>query len=518
MNNTYLNVLIADDEAIVREGLKHIIDWSELGFFICAEAENGEDALQKINKFHPDLVLLDIRMPKMNGTELIEQLRKNGFGGDFIILSGYSDFQYAQTALQYGVSYYLTKPIDEDKLEEAVLAVKMKVEMRLHKESSLHLYLKKAKTSVLFDLIIKPEFDESLHYQEFGLISPIYQVVFYEGYTPFFSSYNFEDLLRVTNNGNDSFEHIVINNHNVILLKGTFALERFNACLTHYENGTEKGSPLDSIFLVYGKPIHRLSDIHASYLGCRTLMERRFFCEENQHFMSYDDLPTSFSEIPFATSANANTYSELLVNYIQTSNRRKISQVLTEMKNAMLICPDDVNSLKHFLADIMIQIKQSIAHSYNHVAIPLSPNALMLESIQSKYYLFEILLYFTEQFEIIMNAIGNHSSDSIFEDILYYINHNYYEPLKLESIAPLFGYNSSYLGKLFMSKTNKSFNAYLDEIRIAHSTKLLAETDLKVYEIASKAGYRNVDYFHQKFKKIVGCSPAEYRKTNNRLF
>lgn len=85
-------------------------------------------------------------------------------------------------------------------------------------------------------------------------------------------------------------------------------------------------------------------------------------------------------------------------------------------------------------------------------------------------------------------------------------------PLKLENIAPLFGYNCSYLGKLFKQKTQKSFNTYLDELRIKMSKELLQRGDLKIYEVAEKVGYSNVDYFSTKFKKYEGVSPAEYRK------
>ena len=109
-------VLIADDEVNIREGLKIIIDWNELGFEICGEAANGEEALSAILEKNPSLVLLDIRMPKMYGTDLIRIARERGYKGRFIILSGYSDFTDAQAAIRYGVDFYITKPIDEDEL------------------------------------------------------------------------------------------------------------------------------------------------------------------------------------------------------------------------------------------------------------------------------------------------------------------------------------------------------------------------------------------------------------------
>ena len=132
--------------------------------------------------------------------------------------------------------------------------------------------------------------------------------------------------------------------------------------------------------------------------------------------------------------------------------------------------------------------------------------------IDSKFYLYEITEYFTSQFETVMNSIGNSSRDSILDDIIFYIDHNYQTNIKLETIAPLFGYNSAYLGKIFSKTVGENFNNYVDSIRIKHAKQLIIENKLKVYEISEAVGYKNVDYFHKKFKKYVGQSPAEYRK------
>lgn len=512
MENELINVLIVDDEQIVREGLKYVIDWNALGFCICAEAGNGKDAIEMIHKYQPGLVLLDIRMPGMYGTELMGKVRAEGFDGAFIILSGYSDFKYAQTALHYGASFYLTKPIDEDELEKAVSAVREKIENDKVRENSLSQYLRKAKTTVLHDLLTGNEFNPSINYVELGLSSPIYQVVIYEGYTPYFRSYSFADILRVTNQDNNSFEHMMIDNHDVILLKGNFALERFQICLHHYETGTQKGSPLDTIFLTYGPTVSSLSMIHSSYDACCKLMERRFFCEENQHVLSYEVLPELSSYHSILNEDMSLSYSNMLVNYIKTCNHRRISEILTNLRNDLYTSGDDTSNIKYFLADIFLQIKQAIMHTYSDADIPFAHNAAILELIENKYYLYEILLYFTEQFDMIMRAIGSNSSESIFDDIIDYIDHNYALPLKLETIAPLFGYNSSYLGKLFSQKMGITFNSYLDQVRINNAIDLLEHTDMKVYEISAKVGYKNVDYFHQKFKKRMNMSPAEYRR------
>ena len=132
--------------------------------------------------------------------------------------------------------------------------------------------------------------------------------------------------------------------------------------------------------------------------------------------------------------------------------------------------------------------------------------------MNKQHYLYEIIRYLSEQFEMIMNATGNPSRDTILDDVLFYIDHNYRNNIKLETIAPLFGYNNAYLGKIFNKTVGESFNSYVDHKRIEHSKELLKQNKWKVYEIAEQVGYKNVDYFHKKFKKYVGESPAEYRK------
>jgi two-component system response regulator YesN len=141
-------------------------------------------------------------------------------------------------------------------------------------------------------------------------------------------------------------------------------------------------------------------------------------------------------------------------------------------------------------------------------------NSEAINFIKQSFYLYEIIAFLSTQFEMIMSSIGYSSKDSIIDDIVHYIDHNYPENITLENIAPLFGYNSSYLGKIFSKKMGINFNSYLDNIRIEHSKELLKGDKTQVYKIAELVGYRNVDYFHIKFKKSTGITPAEFRKQN----
>lgn len=511
-------ILIADDEAIIREGIKCLLDWEGLGFTIAGEASNGEQAYQEILRLCPDVALLDIRMPGMSGLDAIREIRDAGYEGRIIILSGYSDFKYAQEAIHYGVHSYLTKPVDEEELEAALLSIKEQLDAEALENSTNEHYRDTIHSSIIKDLLLGTADLSGIKLSDFHLDSPVYQVVIYEKYSHNTQdvSYSFSDLLRVTNQDNNSFDHLTLQYNDVLLLKGDFAIQKFNEFLERYEreHRPQKGSPLDSLFITYGKCVHALNEIPESYADALELMHRRFFCDQEQHTIGYMDLPKFINNQPLNHDAFLKNYAPKLINYLQAFNRSMVAETLNEISQELYTASDSINSIKLLLADLFLQVKEQMNHLYSHAEIPFPNNADIIRSIESKYYLYEIILFFTEQFEIVISSIGNSTRDSVLDDILNYINHNYANNITLENIAPLFGYNSSYLGKIFSKRMGENFNSYVDHIRIEKSKELLLNESLKVYNVAERVGYRNVDYFHIKFKKYVGQSPAEFRKAH----
>lgn len=514
MKDMMETVYIADDEANIREGLKCIIDWEELGFKVCGEAGNGEDALQDILRLNPSLVLIDMRMPKLYGLEVIEQAKGQGFAGAFVILSGYSDFKYAQTAMKFGVKYYLTKPMDEEELEKVVKEVYNDIQGERQKKEDDEFFRKKSKKEILQDIIQDEVRYELLNLQELQLEAEVYQIVMYENFQigEVELPYQFSDMFQVADSGNNSFEHFLIKGKNVLLLKGNFAIDKFQRFLKHYDSAPQKGSPLDTLFISYGSVVHDIRDLKNSYEQAATLLGRRFFCEKGQHVLGFTELPEVQEQKESMDASKAEEYCNKLTDYLQTFNRRKVQESLRELEGYLYQIETDISAVKLFAADLYLQVKETMTHRYNAVTIPFESNQAIIAFINEQHYLYEITDYFAEQFEEVMSAIGNSSRDSVLDDILYYIEHNYPSNIKLESIAALFGYNSSYLGKIFNKNVGESFNSYVDQVRIKHAIELLVENKHKVYEIAEMVGYKNVDYFHKKFKKYVGESPAEYRK------
>ena len=130
-----LKLLIADDEASIRNGLKCILDWEELGYKLCGEASNGKDAVEQINNLRPDLVILDIKMPGLTGIEVMSNIRTYYKENKLempaiIVLSGFSDFEYAKESINNGAKAYLLKPVDEDELQEKVISLGKEIRER----------------------------------------------------------------------------------------------------------------------------------------------------------------------------------------------------------------------------------------------------------------------------------------------------------------------------------------------------------------------------------------------------
>lgn len=510
-------IFIADDELIIRQGLQCIIEWDELGFEIIGEASNGEEALKFILENHPDVAMLDIRMPKLNGLEVAKQARAGGYQGRIIILSGFSEFRYAQEAIQYDVKYYLTKPIDENALTQAITEIGDTLSRESKTKETMEQYRERTRNIILYDLLMGTADISSLNLEEFMLNSDVYQVVIYEKYNRNDGEmpYSFSDLLNITKDNMDAYETVTLNDNQILILKGQSILSKFQDFLERYERDLkpQNNSPLDTLFITYGRVVENIEDIHVSYSEALRLLKRRFFCEHKQHTIGYEDLPTEKATPVFElTDQVLQEYREKLIGFLQTAKRNQVAETLNELEKNLYRCQENIPHIKLFLTDLYLSIKESISHLYHNTEIPFPGNADIIQQIDEKYYLYEIVLFFSEQFEMIMKYIGSPSNNGIMDDIIHYIEHNYMDNIKLETIAPLFGYNSSYLGKIFTKKVGIGFNTFVDQIRINHSKDLLTKTDLKVYEIAEKVGYRNVDYFHTKFKKYVNLSPAEYRR------
>lgn len=502
------SILIADDEAIIREGIKFLFDYEELGFSISAEAANGDQALEQITKKQPDVVLLDIRMPGMTGLEVIRRARESGYRGKVVIVSSFTDFKYAQEAIRYGVQDYITKPIDEDELKNILIRFRQSFESEGLARSASQQYRTKARDTIVRDILLGDAFPSAQSKKDLHFDAQIFQVAIFLRLAPAAA-----DEVHLTNPDNTLYDHIFLQGKEVLLLKGASAIRKIHDMI-EFNAQANHTTPSNIPFFACGKTVSTLEEVPQSYQMAQTLLQRRFFCDADTYLLEPKDLPEADAEASIAGTQCIKQYASELLDCIHSFNRRRMTQTLKQLQERLYRAPESVESIKLFLTDLYLQVKEQMRHLYPGNEIPFFSNAAIIRTINESNYLSEIIWFYSKRFEVFMDATGISTRDSVLDDILHYIHHNYASNITLENIAPLFGYNRSYLGKIFTKKMGQNFNSYVDFVRIEKSKELLLKDDMKVYSIAERVGYKNVDYFHIKFRKYVGQSPAEFRKKN----
>ncbi|MGN0432306.1 MAG: response regulator [Lachnospiraceae bacterium] len=509
-------VLIADDEPIIRRGIKKLVDWENLGFSVAGETGDGLSTLEFILKNKPDLVLLDIKMPELDGLGVIKKAREAGYDGKVIILSGYSDFSYAQEALRYNVKSYLCKPVESDLLEKELQSLSEQMQHEISDLRAVNLYRKKATDTIIKEILTGNCDFSQINLNDIHMDTGCYQVAIYEKYhqDTTNTAYNFADLLRVANKDQSFFFPVAFDGNEVIVLKNEYAITKFKDFLAHYnrEMQPQQGSPLDSLFITYGRIVHSPQDIRQSFLEARQLLQRRFFCRKGQHTLGYQSLSgISPDTIPLDESLSRQ-YVSLLSNFLQAANQKGLADILDELSEKIYFSSESADAIKLFMTDLMLRIKEKLSRIYaDNISMPT--NSQIINVIREKHYLYEITDFFLAQFEHIIKENSLHTQGSTIDNVIYFIQNNYNENIRLDNIATAFGYNTSYLGQIFSQQTGCSFNSYLDKIRIEKACELLTDPALRVYDVAELVGYKNVDYFHLKFKKQMKQSPLEYRRS-----
>ena len=508
-----LKVYIADDEDAVRQGLKKIISWEDLGFTICGEAGNGLTAYNEIRLLKPDLILIDVRMPKLQGLDLASQLREDGFEGRIIVLSGYSEFKYAQEAIRCDVDYYLTKPIEEEALLSSVNNIKNMIQKRRLHSEHLNYYQEKAIDKILED-IIKGDINgfDSAQYtlDDLDLDAEQYQVL----------------LLQSNSENSDSFrilcenlkvpyttkmiKRLKVDKHFILLLKGELVIRRF-----YYYKENYKESENNPFFIAEGCVVTSIDQIHSSYHEALSVLEHQFFFETNKHIAEKSDLPDAEPLTYLFTAQNSKELGQQLYDLIVFFKKIECETFLDNLKSQIIHSQNGAESIKSVLAGMYIFIVQEFKRAYVNYNPEFLTNAEIIQWFHNCAFLQEILDFIKMETFRLIQIIGGYSSESIVDEIVEFMKYHFNEDIKLKNLAPKFGYNSSYLGKIFSKRMGISFNDYLHKMRTEKAKKLLLNKKYKVYEISSLVGYKNVDYFHLKFKQFEDCTPNEYRAAHH---
>lgn len=506
-----MKFLIVEDEIRIREGIRRLLPKLDAENEIAAEAENGEQGLALIQRVQPDVIITDVRMPVMDGLSMLEEAYREGCAAKAIVLSAYSEFEYARSALRLGVKEYLLKPINLTDFSEAIQRVKQEIE-RDRKNSPEKIGGLDHMIRNILSGDIKTE-DEVLDYlkDRFGIekTSPIALLVtYFEEWT----EKKRADFLR-------KIKMILSERPGVLYCIQQDEKQReIRLLLYNYKEGDNMKRWIQGHFL------RENGKLRGAAMGWTEVEDIRLLRENYEAVEQYlewtipmgDDVIISYPDI-------LNIQTELCVYPLDIEEQMKAA-----------VCSGDeektIKSLKRFqryFQDQKVYSPQNIKECYvrffwSMIHFLKEAGSMSSEDVDQRELLDRITRAKTRQGleEAVAKLLSERkSSDEEISNLnvrraVAMIHEFYRTGITLDEIAARLGITPEYLGTQFHQEMGINFSAYIRKFRIEKAKKLLLGTDMKLYEVAEQAGYTDAKYFSRVFKAETGMLPAEYRKTH----
>jgi two-component system, response regulator YesN len=495
-------VLIVDDEQLIRQGIKHYLNWEQEGFEIVGEAPNGIEALELIERKHPHIIITDIVMPIMDGEELTRIVKDRYPEIEVIILSSFGEFDYVRSTFQSGVVDYILKPKLESKgLLKALKAAAERIpslqmmDKQVSADLSVGQIIKKliAGYEVNFDV---EKISDVFPYRNFCLLGVVLQTGETELPNPIkgkfedelgLEDYSFHfDQTSVLVNGDD-FSKLI----ECVRQLGE-SMEGYGFALS------ETFTDLSQLALIYKESLEKL------------LNYRFYFSEQN--LLMKEDLP--YPE-PQRDSFNLDWFT----GEFKRKNFEGAFKYLQEHVSALSNCYTlDVYDYKSFIGNIVFNITVLLGNmEYNAKELDHAKYSYFksIEEAQTATEAKNQLNKFITEAKQCISSSQNHLDNQNMKKLLEFIKDHYTEPLTLTDVAKHFHFNPSYLSSYFSTHNSEGFIEYLNRIRIEEASKLLVEGKVTISEISGMVGYSDHSYFCKVFKKVTGLSPSQYRRKQN---
>lgn len=510
------NVLIIDDEPMIREGLRTLIPWRDLGYQVIDTAKDGQEGLEKYRKNEIHLILADIRMPRMDGITLIETIRKADDHVQFLVLSGYADFSYAQKAIRQNVTGYLLKPVEEDELIRYVKGIKKNLDQKHTFNEQKDKSLQEGRHAFFKEMIETCE-DAAVHNLNEDIIKLDLQANNYQLVLMKFLDHTNLDLeeirLLLTQEIEETWGYLFSRDQYLCIV-----LKDIRPNLVHYNELYDLvKSHIKNINIVMSvsKFFTVISMIGDEFRKTKKILDDQFYYKDSKFLRSDSErflIPNNQSnqeiqphEFPI------HSFTEKIYFALEAFNDQVLKNVLMEAAQTMINRNYSEEQIKTSFIRLLSMVLNKCLVNKQELSETVSDITADLYKINDKTSISVLLDYIYDLFLKVISSQNIGDQEGQLVKLVDFIHRNYHETLKLETLAKIFDYNSAYLGKIFKNHTGEYFNTYLDKVRMENAKKLLTE-GMKVYQVAEKVGYSNVDYFHNKFKKYVGMSPSKFRR------
>lgn len=508
-----MKIIVLDDEKRVCDLVCALVLWDELNLELAGTANDGAKGLQLIKEVNPDIVITDIRMPSMDGLELIEKAKDFNPNLQFIIISGYRQFDYAKKAIKFGVSDYLLKPLNQNELTESLKKmIKISEEKKrvsgnfVNREQLRQYYLKG------FIESSKPTED----FQSFFNCSDkiITSIINCDGE---FYEYDekaievirtkIKDVFSLYLSFSQDWELIYVSSLHCFVMFVSYTIENEKNLIINLQEGFKEviisfANLYQNLELTFnlGESVYDSSLIIESFWKVKSTSISRIY-NKNCHFNPLDNTKLKINE-------------EILRKISTSIKNLSIDEELNnKVLNAQLLLLDGLDSTSFFLTvealiknlksfyDVQLE-KESKEINFNEIYFCNNKSKILkiLKAQIEKGYLKIINKRKTENVKPIRDAqsfLASHYAD---------------DQLSLDYISDIVNLSSTYFSSLFKKETGIGFLEYLRELRINKSKELLVTTTLNIKEISKKVGYHDSKHFSKCFKKQLGLKPQEYRK------
>lgn len=542
-----LKIFLAEDEVIVRETIKRMIPWEELGFELVGEAADGEMALPLLIRQKPDLLITDIKMPFMDGLTLAKLAKKELPELKIVILSGYDDFNYAKQAISIGVEDYLLKPITKNALIERLSEIRSRYE---HEKTQKEYYEKFQREMQAYEKNSSRDFFEALvcgsmdmmevykKAEKLGLdiVAEAYNILIFtmnpeedfSGQKEGYSEWEAESLEMMEGffSGNPLAMLFRSNIFSYgVLLKGQKEnIEKITKeCVKKIKGILNRKESKREWFLAVGQPVERLSQIKKSYHTAARAFSQRYLYDEN--ILYYNEMEMMEHRSGQADT-NDNAYLKKVdVNALNPAILQKFlsNGIQEETENFVkdyfyAIGQEPMESLV-FRNYVILNVRFSVITFLKGLGCdtegmePENTEEILAESGKNIESAIAYAEKMVSQAITIRDQNSGNKNRSILKTAVDFIESHYMEEeISLNTVANVANVSANHFSALFSQNMGQTFIEYLTSLRMNKAKELLRCTGMRSSEIAGEIGYKDAHYFSYLFKKTQGMTPSDYRK------
>lgn len=495
-------VLVVEDMAIIRQGLVNLLE--ENYSFDIVEASNGLEALEIVKNKKIDFILVDIMMPKCDGLEFLKKIKKMNQHIPSVIISGYSDFEYTEQAIQYGVSGYLLKPIEEEKLHSMIAKLKNEVDTQRTQSNILSKYVEiqhNIEKQIDDKNFLKQLFSEEKIYAPKNLYTVVL-ILF-----PLQEKENIYELINHFFEHDSNFsprviEHPIFSNYYILVFSSQdYCYMTINGDVQKLFLYIDSKKAGNFCISMSGMDHYLNKEV---YLEAEKASFSRFFSNENQVCIYKNNHEKN-------VRINENHF-KLLQTSIANKDFTKVDELLVVLFTYEEKVLDPKKLFYRLLENLQKVGIEIFGQPFYHHLSSLEINDDYLSVLFNKQDLILRLSSILNDYQFIDGDFNN-NSDNLISKIKQHIANHYGEEIVIKQLAESYNINYSYLSSVFKKKEGQTIVSYIKKIRVENAKILLAETNNSINTISELVGYPDVQYFYKVFKQSTGQTPLKFRNS-----